>query len=159
MKVAGVGGATGVVLAELYDAQPSGTFSATSHRFLDVSVLKQIDSTESLTVGFNLAGATSRTVLIRAVGPALAALGVGGTMPDPQLDLYSGSTVLASNDNWGGDPQVNAAFQSVGAFAFSQATSKDAVIIATLAPGNYTAVVKGVNGSSGLTLVEVYDVP
>jgi hypothetical protein len=159
VKVSGVGGATGLVLAELYDAQPSGTFSATSPRFLDVSVLKQIDSTESLTVGFNLAGATSRTVLIRAVGPALAALGVGGTMPDPQLDLYSGSTVLASNDNWGGDPQINAAFQSVGAFGFSQATSKDAVIIATLAPGNYTAVVKGVNGSAGLTLVEVYDVP
>ena len=159
VKVSGVGGATGLVLAELYDAQPSGTFSAASHRFLDVSVLKQIDSTESLTVGFNLAGATSRTVLIRAVGPALAALGVGGTMPDPQLDLFSGSTVLASNDNWGGDPQINATFQSVGAFGFSQSTSKDAVIIATLPPGNYTAVVKGVNGSSGLTLVEVYDVP
>lgn len=159
VKVSGVGGATGVVLAELYDAQPAGTFTAASNRFLDVSVLKQIAGDESLTVGFNIAGSTSRTVLIRAVGPGLGALGVGGVMPDPQLDLYSGSTVLTSNDNWGGDPQVNAAFTSVGAFAFSNATSKDAVVIATLAPGNYTAVVKGVNGSSGLALVEVYDVP
>ncbi len=147
------------MLAELYDATPSASFSAATHRFLDVSVLKQIESTESLTVGFNLAGSTSRTVLIRAVGPALAAFGVGGTMPDPQLDLYSGATVLASNDNWGGDPQVNAAFTSVGAFGFSNPASKDAVIIATLAPGNYTAVVKGVNGSSGIAIVEVYDVP
>ena len=98
-------------------------------------------------------------MLIRAVGPALGAFGVGGTMPDPQLDLFSGQTVLASNDNWGGDPQVNAAFAAVGAFVISDPASKDAVIIATLAPGNYTAVVKGVSGSAGLTLVEVYDVP
>lgn len=159
VKVSGVGGATGLVLAELYDATPTASFGPTTSRFLNVSVLKQIQSNESLTVGFNLAGTTSRTVLIRAVGPALGAFGVGGTMPDPQLDLFSGQTVLASNDNWGGDPQVNAAFSAVGAFVISDPASKDAVIIATLAPGNYTAVVKGVNGSAGLTLVEVYDVP
>lgn len=159
IKVSGVGGATGLVLAELYDATPTASFSSSTHRFLDVSVLKQIGSGETLTVGFNIGGTTSRTVLIRAVGPALGVFGVGGTMADPQFDLYSGQTVLASNDNWGGDPQINAAFTSVGAFAFSDPASKDAVIIATLAPGNYTAVVQGVNGSAGLTLVEVYDVP
>ncbi len=160
VKVSGVNGGTGLVLAELYDATPAASFSAATPRFLDVSVLKQIPAGETLTVGFNVGGATSRTVLIRAVGPALGALGVGGTMADPQLQLYSGQTVLASNDNWGGDAQVNAAFLAVGAFGFSDPASKDAVIVATLPPGSYTAVVQGVAGTAGgLTLVEVYDVP
>ena len=75
------------------------------------------------------------------------------------MQLYSAQTVLASNDDWGGEPLVNAAFTAVGAFAFGNASSKDAVIMATLAPGSYTAVVTGVNNSAGLTLVEVYDVP
>ena len=160
IKISGVGGATGVVLAEIYDATPAGTFTAATHRLLDVSVLKQIATGESLTVGFNVGGATSRTVLIRAVGPTLTTgLGIPGAMADPQLKLYSGATVLATNDDWGGDPQINAAFSSVGAFAFGVPTSKDSVIMATLGPGNYTAVVTGGNNSSGLTVVEVYDVP
>lgn len=159
VKVSGVGGATGLVIAELYDAAPAGSYTTASHRFLDVSVLKQIDANDFLTVGFNIGGSTARTVLVRAAGPALGDFGVPGTMPDPQLDLYSGQTVLASNDNWGGDAQVNAVFTSVGAFAFTKPASKDAVVIATLAPGNYTAVVRGVNGSAGSVIVEVYDVP
>lgn len=159
VKVSGIGGATGLVLAEIYDSTPSGSFTATTPRFQNVSVLKKIEAGESLTVGFNIGGGTSRTVLIRAVGPTLAAFGVGGTMADPQLKLYSGQTVLASNDDWGGDAAINAAFGAVGAFAFGDAGSKDAVLVATLAPGSYTAVVTGVNNSAGLALVEVYDVP
>ena len=80
-------------------------------------------------------------------------------MSDPQLQLYSNQTVLMANDDWGGDALVNATFSSVGAFALGNPASKDAVIVATLAPGSYTAVVTGVNNSAGLTLVEVYDVP
>jgi len=101
VKVSGVGGATGLVIAEIYDATPAANFGAGSYRFLDVSVLKQIDTGESLTVGFNVGGSAARTVLVRAVGPALSVFNLNGTMPDPQVDLYSGSTVLASNDNWG----------------------------------------------------------
>ena len=159
VAISGVGGAPGLVLAELYDATPTASFTAATPRFLDVSVLKQMASGETLTVGFTITGTSSRTVLIRATGPALAAFGVGGTMPDPQLSLYSGPSVLAANDNWGGDPQINAAFTAVGAFAIADPASKDAVVIATLAPGGYTAVVTGVNGSAGIALVEVYDVP
>jgi cyclophilin family peptidyl-prolyl cis-trans isomerase len=152
-------GGTGLVIAELYDATPAGTFNAATQRFLNVSVLKQIDAGDSLTVGFNIGGSTARTVLIRAAGPALGDLGVGGTMTDPQLDLYSGQTVLTSNDNWGGEAAVSAVFTSVGAFAFTKPASKDATIVATLAPGSYTTVVKGVNSSSGQVIVEVYEVP
>ena len=160
IKISGVGGALGFVLAEIYDVTPAGTFTKDTHRLLDVSVLKKIAVDESLTVGFNIGGGTSRTVLIRAVGPTLTTgLGIPGSMADPKLELYSGQTVLASNDDWGGDPQINTTFGVLGAFAFGVPTSKDAVIMATLPPGSYTAVVTGGNKSSGYTVVEVYDVP
>jgi hypothetical protein len=161
MRVSGVRGATGLILAEIYDGTPGGTFTSATPRLLDVSVLKQIAAGESLTVGFTIGGGTSRTVLVRAAGPALTALGLpsASVMADPKMDLYLGSGVIGSNDNWGGDPQVNATFDSVGAFRFADPASKDAVIIATLAPGNYTAVVTGGPGSSGLAVIEVYDVP
>jgi hypothetical protein len=99
-------------------------------------------------------------VLIRAVGPTLgvAPFGIPGAMADPKLDLFSGQTVINANDNWGGGAALTAAFANVGAFALG-AVSRDAALLATLAPGNYTAQVAGVGGASGLTLVEVYEVP
>jgi hypothetical protein len=161
VKVSGAGGGTGLVLAELYDSTPAGAFTAATQRFLNVSVLKKIAAGETLTVGFNVGGASARTVLIRAVGPTLSAapFNLPGTMGDPQVQLYSAQTVLAANDDWGGDATVNSASNSVGAFALGDAASKDAVLVATLAPGSYTAVVSGANHTAGLTLVEVYDVP
>jgi cyclophilin family peptidyl-prolyl cis-trans isomerase len=156
VTVSGVGGVTGTVLAEIYDAAPS----TVSPRLIDVSVLKQIAAGGSVTAGFHLAGSTSRTVLIRAIGPGLAALGVGGAMADPQVELFDGSSKkIFDNDNWGGDPQITAANSSVGAFAISNLASKDAIMLVTLTPGDYTARVSGVAGSSGLAVVEVYEVP
>ena len=112
-------------------------------------------------MGFVIGGATAKTVLIRAVGPTLGAppFNVGGVMADPQLTLFSGQTAIATNDNWGGDPQLTTAGNGVGAFAFSSPTSKDAMLLVTLAPGAYTAQVTGVAGSAGSALVEVYEVP
>ena len=101
---------------------------------------------------------TARTVLVRAIGPRLTAFGVDGVMADPKLDLFSGSTVIASNDNWGGDASLTALGTAVGAFAVSDPASKDAMLLITLAPGSYTAQVSGVAGSAGNALVEVYEV-
>jgi hypothetical protein len=67
--------------------------------------------------------------------------------------------VINSNNDWGGNTALANASTSVGAFAFSSVNSKDAALLVTLAPGSYTAQVSGVNGSAGLTLVEVYEVP
>ncbi len=150
--VSGGASGSGLVLAEIYDLGAS--FNAGTPRLINVSVNKAIATGETLIAGFVIAGDTSRTVLLRAVGPGLAAFGVPGTMADPAL--YSGSTKIAGNDNWGGDAQVSAAFTQVGAFGLA-ATSKDAVLLVTLAPGAYTAQVNGTAG--GLALVEVYEVP
>ncbi len=161
VQVSGVGGATGTVIAELYDATLVSAFTASTPRLINVSVLKQIDAGEILTVGFVVGGTTSKQVLVRAIGPTLALppFNVGGTMSDPKLDLFSGQTVINANNNWGGGSLLSSTGASVGAFAIGDATSKDAILLATLAPGAYTVQVSGANGSGGLTLVEVYEVP
>ncbi len=155
VAVSAAGGAAGSVIAELYDSTPTAAFTAATPRLVNVSVLKSIATGATLTAGFVIGGTTSRTVLVRAIGPGLAALGVGGVMPDPRLTL---SGVTASNDNWGGDPQLTAAANAVGAFALSDPTSRDAVLLVTLPPGQYTAQVSGI-GAGGTAIVEVYEVP
>src|ERR1019366_5985330 len=113
--------------------------------------------------GFVVGGSGSKKVLIRAVGPTLtsldpANLGAGVVLADPVLQLTtSGGTPLASNDDWGNDPAIAVAAASVGAFALP-AASKDAAMVVTLPPGAYTAMVTGKNATTGVALVEVYDI-
>jgi hypothetical protein len=98
-------------------------------------------------------------VLIRAIGPTLAVFGVTDTLSDPRLRLFSGSTLVAENDNWGGQAGLTAAAAAVGAFALSNPASSDAVLLLTLPPGGYTAQVSGANNGTGVALVEVYELP
>jgi arabinogalactan endo-1,4-beta-galactosidase len=159
-QVAGQGGDTGVALAEIYDATPSGAYTPATPRLVNLSARVQVGTGGNILIaGFAIGGSTSRTILIRASGPALAAFSVPGTLPDPQLQLYSGSTLLASNGGWGGNSDIAAAAASVGAFQWSSATSNDSAILVTLPPGSYTAQVSGESGDTGVALVEVYEVP
>jgi hypothetical protein len=104
--------------------------------------------------GFVLGGTGTKAMLVRAVGPTLAAFGVSGVLADPQLSLLSGKTLIATNDNWlAADAATMAA---AGAFALG-AGSKDAAIVVTLASGGYTAPVTATDGGSGVALLEVYD--
>jgi hypothetical protein len=112
-----------------------------------------------LITGVVIGGSTSKNVLVRAVGPALADYGVSGQLADPELTLFdSTGKVVARNDNWesGGAAELSASFSRLGAFKFN-AGSRDAALMATLAPGNYTAHVSGVAGATGVALVEAYD--
>lgn len=108
--------------------------------------------------GLVLRGGTARTLLIRALGPALGALGVAGTLSDPRLQLFRGADLVAENDNWGGDPLMAAAARAVGAFALSDPGSRDAVLLLSLPPGLYTAQVSSANGATGVALLEAYEV-
>lgn len=160
MQVAGKNGASGQALAEIYDA--STARSATSPRLINLSTRAQIDAGSQLTAGFVVRGSTSRTVLVRGVGPTLAGFGVSGAMADPKLVLFNNDTqtqVLANND-WAGDDQLRDAAASVGAFALVDTASKDAVVLVTLPPGAYSAIVSSnVATAGGIALVEVYEVP
>ena len=160
VQVASVAGAIGTVIAEVYDATPDSAFTAATPRLVNVSVLRNISAGAPLNAGFVIGGVTSKTVLIRAIGPSLTAFGVAGALANPALALFQGSvpTAIATNDDWGGGAGLRSAFATVGAFALDP-ISKDAALVITLSPGNYTAQVSGVNSSTGMTLVEVYEMP
>ena len=159
VKVSPVGNLSGTVIAELYDSTPAASFTATTPRLVNVSVLKNIGT--SLTAGFVVGGSPSKTLLIRAIGPSLGTLfGVPGVVADPQLALFnSASAKIGENDNWGGSAALSAVFASVDAFPLTAPASRDAALVATLAPGNYTVQVTGVGNTTGTALVEVYEVP
>lgn len=109
-------------------------------------------------VGFAIGPGAPKSLLIRAVGPALAGFGVGGAIADPRIELYSGDRVIGENDNWTPASIGGAnAFNQVGAFPLAT-NSRDAAIAVTLSPGSYTAIVRGVADGTGIALVEVYDV-
>ena len=101
----------------------------------------------------------SEPLLIRASGPALipAPFSVSGTIPDPELKIYSGSNQVAENHGWGGDAGIAATAASVGAFPWSLPAGKDAAILASETTGAYTAQVSGYSSDTGVALAEVYD--
>ena len=109
--------------------------------------------------GFVIGGTQTQQVIVRASGPGLAAVApnlAGQVLPDPTLELTTAAgALIKSNDNHAEAAATVSA--SVGAFALP-AGSADAVLVANLAPGNYTAIVRGKNGSSGIVLLEIYEV-
>ena len=144
------GSGPGTALTEVYDDTPASAYTAASPRLVNVSCNDQIAFGGSLTVGFTIGGTTAKTVLIRASGPTLrASFSVGGAMADPQVLVYSSAQILLASDQaWGGDPQITAAAASVSAFSFASATSLDSAVPMTLAPGSYTAVVSSRSGGA-----------
>ena len=110
--------------------------------------------------GFVIGGTTPKDVLIRAIGGAtLGGFGVGGTLADPQLELFNAAgALIAQNANWNDrdGASIATAIRRVGAFALD-GNSSDAALLVTLPPGGYTAKVAGADGGAGAALVEVYD--
>ena len=163
LQVSDRGAGAGAVIAELYDATPGTAFAATTPRFVNASVLKQIAAGTTLTIGFVIDGSTPKTVLVRAIGPTLGLppLNVPGVMVDPKLELYDNTTgvKIEENDDWGGSATLSAGFNSVGAFALANALSKDAALLVTVAPGQYSVRVGGGASGGGVAIVEIYEVP
>ena len=151
VQVTGTSG--GVVLVEGYDAGPGS-----AARLVNLSARNRVGTgADILIAGFYVAGAGSQRVLIRAVGPTLAALGVSSVLADPQLEVTDATGRLASNDNW--DAALAPVFAQVGAFPLPVG-SKDSAVVVTLAAGrSYTVQVSGVAATVGEALVEVYEVP
>ncbi|HVF72787.1 MAG TPA: PQQ-binding-like beta-propeller repeat protein [Chthoniobacterales bacterium] len=123
-------------------------------RALNISTRLQIQGGDNaLFAGFIITGPSGSTkkVLIRGLGPSLAQSGVSGAIPDPFLELHSsGATV--TNDNWQQAPNANEIPNG-----FAPGNPNESVIIATLGPGNYSAILKGAHGETGVGLAEVYD--
>jgi hypothetical protein len=102
--------------------------------------------------GFVIGGSAAKQVLIRAIGPSLANLGVAGSLQDPMLSLHDTHSEIATNDDW-----QSAANAGQVPPNLQPMDSRESAILITLQPGQYTAIVTGKGGTTGVGLVEVYD--
>jgi len=108
-----------------------------------------------LSAGFVIRGQAPQTVAMRARGPSLTSQGVPGALQNPRLQLFQGQTELSNNDNW----QTAANQAQLSALGFAPSDPLESAILTTLAPGAYTAIVTGVNNTTGVAIVEVFGVP
>src|SRR5204863_173759 len=100
--------------------------------------------------GFIVYGSGQKKIAVRAMGPSLP---VAGKLADPMLELHDATgAIVASNDNWRSDQQAEIAASSI-----APTDDNEPAVVWTLAPGNYTTIVRGVNNTTGIALVEMYD--
>ncbi|WP_414661300.1 DUF1800 family protein [Horticoccus sp. 23ND18S-11] len=128
-------------------------------RLANLSTRAQVGTGSNIMItGFVVQEGAPKRVLIRAIGARLAQapFNVSGALTNPQLQLFNSNNVLVlANDNWSAADA--ATMTSVGAFALTN-NSADAALVATLSPGAYTAQVSGVNNTTGVAILEIYDV-
>jgi len=161
-------GKGGVVLTEIYDA--SASLLTDTSRLVNISAQGGVSSgAGALIGGFVVSGSSTKSVIIRGVGPGLATFGVAGWLADPVLSVYDSSdTLVAQNRSWSSQA-VAGPYQAavgpgniinldaiVGAFALS---TGDAAAVADLPPGSYTFQITSASGSTGRALGEVYELP
>jgi cyclophilin family peptidyl-prolyl cis-trans isomerase len=151
--VRGAGGATGLGLVEVYDVD-SGPGSSV----LNISTRSDVQTGDDILIGgFIVFGNGSQLVLVRAIGPSLAGAGIANPLGDPTLTLVdSQGTQIDFNDNW----QDNPAKAEIEATTIPPTDPKESAVLQTLAPGGYTAIVRGTGSApTGTGLVEVYALP
>jgi hypothetical protein len=151
--VKGVNDTTGTALVEVYDLD-AAIAEAT---LANISTRGFVETGDGAMIGGFIAGAgtSAGQVLIRAIGPSLAGMGVDNPLLDPTLELHnaSGATV-ATNDNWADSDEAN-----IQATGLAPTNSAESAILTNLASGAYTAIVRGKNDTIGVGLVEVYYLP
>jgi hypothetical protein len=149
-KVAGAGSATGVALVELYDLN-----SFSSSTLANIATRGRINEGENVLIaGYIVGGYKPQRVVVRAIGPSLTQVGVAGALGDPVLDLHNAQgTIIISNNDWQ-DSQKQELIDTT----IPPSDPKESALVVDLTPGNYTAVVSGVGGSTGVGLAEVYNI-
>jgi hypothetical protein len=162
LVVRGQNGASGIVLGEVYDADPADLSSS----FVNLATRAYCSTGNNVTIGgFVIGGTAYKRVLVRAVGPTLVTQGVGADelLPDPTIELHDaahGNEVIAINDDAGANANaadIVATAARVGATPFAKVDTQSAALLLTLPPGRYSFVTGEKNGGSGVVLVEVYD--
>lgn len=123
---------------------------------LNISTRARAETEQNVMIGgFIISGQSPKTVIIRAIGPSLEDAGLTDVLADPMLELHGADgAVITSDDNWQDDPAQEALIMATG---LAPKNNLESAIVATLTPGNYTAIVSGRDGGTGIGLVEVYD--
>jgi len=140
---------SGVALFEVYDLRRSGS------RLGNVSARGQVGTGNNILIGGLIVGGSApKPVVVRALGPTLTQFGVTGVLADPSLELRDGNgNLVEANNDWEQSPEAS----TIMADGKAPLNAKESAIARTLSPGNYTALVSGVGGTTGTALVEVYD--
>ena len=156
--VRGVNNSIGVGLVEVYDLNPGASASLGN-----ISTRSFVQTGQHVMIGgFIVQGSGPKRVIIRAIGPELTQFGIPDALANPRLELHNRTgALIASNDNWettvlGGIITSNQVVD-IQDSGHAPAEASESAIIANLQPGNYTAIVRGVNNTVGVALVEVYD--
>src|SRR6266446_5711054 len=150
-------GTTGVALVEAYDLGTASLDVSSNAQLGNISTRGLVQTGDNVMIGgFIVQGDMPATVIVRAIGPSLTAYGVQGALQDPTLELHDGSgAVIGANDNWQDDPGA----AQIQADNLAPSDPRESATIVTLNPGNYTAIVRGANGTTGIALVEAYVLP
>jgi len=130
-------------------------FSGAIGQLLNISTRMEVLTGNSVLIGgFIIGGSGNKVVLLRALGPTLTQFGVNGVLADPMLELHDGSgALITSNDNWKDTQQA-----AISATGKAPPNDLESAILHTFTPGNYTAIVRGKNNTTGIGLVEAYDI-
>lgn len=130
-------------------------------QFVNVSARGQVGGGQNVLVGgFVIAGTSPKQMLLRVAGPALSSFGVSPVLSATRISVFSGSREIASNAGGpsANSPEIQLAMAKIGAFPFP-ANSLNSALVVSLDPGAYTAVVSSADGSSGIALLEIYELP
>lgn len=144
----GKNGTTGVGLIEAYDLD-----SAANSQLANISTRGFVDTGDNAMIGGFILGGGTAEVIVRAIGPSLTAFGVAGALQDPTLDLYDSlGNLIISNNDWKETQETE-----ITATGLAPTNNKESAILMTLGPGAYTAIVRGQGDTTGVGLVEIYN--
>ena len=150
--VRGKGAATGIAVVEAYDLAQGA-----NSKLANISTRGFVDTGDNVLIGGFIiggAGQGSAGVVVRAIGPSLAGAGIANPLANPLLEIHDGNGVLATfNDDW---KDCQAA--EIQATSLQPSDDNESAVVATLRPGNYTAIIRGKNNSTGIGLMEVYNI-
>jgi glucose/arabinose dehydrogenase len=127
-----------------------------STAILNLSTRLKVETGDNVLIGgFIITGSDNQEVVLRGLGPSLSENGIPAAelLPNPKIDLHdSTGALIASNDNWGQSPDAN----TIAGLGLAPGDSLESALLAQLAPGGYTTILSGVNGNTGIGLVELY---
>ena len=154
--VRGKDDATGIGLVEVYDLDQT-----VDSNLANISTRGLVETDNNVLIGGLIVGSGSggstATVMLRALGPSVP---VAGALADPTLELRDRSgTLVASNDNWKTRPDGSSQQAEIEATGIPPTNDLESALLQTLSAGNYTAIVRGMNGTTGVGLVEAYKLP
>jgi len=150
--VRGKGGSTGIGLVEVYDRDQSG-----EGKLANISTRGFVETGDNVLIGGFIVGRQTgpTNVVVRGIGPSLGSAGVAQPLQDPTVDLVDANgAVINSNDDFGTSPQLT----QITSRGLAPTDARESALFQTVSPGNYTAIVRGKDNTTGVGLVEVYNV-